>query len=59
MATILYTPPIGESGYVCDVDWTRRHFYYNSHEGFVYVFDEDEARQFLETFKGDFKVFES
>lgn len=57
MSIILFTPPIGESGYVSDVDWAHRRFHYNNSEGFVYLFNKGEMSRFLEMFKGDFKTF--
>lgn len=57
MSIILFTPPMGESGYVSDVNWTRKHFHYNNTEGFVRLFNRQDIKRFLEMFKGDFKVF--
>lgn len=54
MSLILYIPPMGESGYVSDVDWDAYHFYYNSPDGMHYAFDKDEATRFLSTFDGRF-----
>lgn len=50
MSVIEYFPPIGESGYVYEVDWDKPHFYYNSLYGDTCSFDEEEARGFLALF---------
>ena len=54
MSIILYIPPMGENGYVSDVDWDERHFYYNSPDGNARLFTDEEARRFLSTFNGCF-----
>ena len=57
MFTILFTPEMGESGYVSEVDWTHPHFWYNNRWGITYDFDKEEVTRFLALFKGKFKVF--
>ena len=57
MSIILFTPPVGESGYVSGVDWMRKHFRYNNSAGFVHLFNRNEVSRFLEMFKGNFEVF--
>lgn len=49
---ILYTPPIGESGYVMEVDWEHPHFRYNPVDPYaeLYHFTDEEIERFRKRF---------